>query len=128
MPDLNKIPEPAVGLRRIWRAFYYSLEGLKHGFIFEPAFRQEVFLLVVLIPAALLIPVSSILKLILIVSSFGVLITELLNSAIECLADRDCHDFDPFVKKAKDMGSAAVLLSLLNLAVCWIYALYRIFS
>ncbi|MDM8538161.1 diacylglycerol kinase [Desulfobacterales bacterium HSG17] len=127
MDNKNQIPEPKTGLGRIWKAFFYSIDGLKHGIKNEAAVRQEVLLSCVLIPAALLIPVSSILKLLLLICNLIVVITELLNSGIECVVDKVCPDYDPLAKQAKDMGSAAVFLSLVCLVLAWLFALFEIF-
>jgi len=123
----NRIPEPAKGLIRIWKALFYSLDGLRHGFLNEAAVRQEIILCIILIPAALMLPVSGILKLVLVICHFAVLITELLNSAVEAVVDRLCPGYDPMAKQAKDMGSAAVFLSLLSLAAAWGLALWQSF-
>lgn len=123
---MNKIPKPKTGIQRIFAAFFYSVDGLKHGIINEAAVRQEVMLACVLIPAAILIPVSAILKLLLIICNIFVIITELLNSGIECVVDKVCPDYDPLAKQAKDMGSAAVLLSIICLVLCWLFAFYEI--
>ena len=85
----------------------------------EDAFRQEVLLAVVLIPIALLSPVSAIAKALLIGSVLLVLIVELLNSAIEAVTDRVSIEDHVLAKQAKDMGSAAVLVSLVLLAAVW---------
>ncbi|QTA79852.1 Diacylglycerol kinase [Desulfonema limicola] len=124
----NKIPEPKTGIQRIFKAFFYSVDGLKHGIKNEAAVRQEVMLSFILVPLALLIPVSPLLKLILIICNLIVIITELLNSGIECVVDRLCPDYDPLAKQAKDMGSAAVFLSLVCLALSWLFAIYEILS
>jgi diacylglycerol kinase (ATP) len=123
----KKIPGPATGIRRIWNAFFYSLEGLKHGIKNEAAVRQETILSCILIPAALLLPVSPTLKLILILCNISVIITELLNSAVECVVDKVCQDYDPLAKQAKDMGSAAVMLSICCLCLSWVFALFQLF-
>ena len=127
MNKKNKIPEPKTGITRIYNAFFYSIDGLKHGINNEAAIRQEVLLSCIFIPAALLIPVSSFLKLILIICNLMVIITELLNSGIECLVDKVWPEYDPLAKQAKDMGSAAVLLSLVCLILTWLFALHKIF-
>ena len=128
IPDDEKIPKPRSGLHRIGNAFFYSADGLRHAFVQEAAFRQEILLSCLLLPAALLLPLSPVLKLVLIADNFLVLITELLNSAVESLTDKICSGFDPFAKQAKDMGSAAVLLSLINLGLGWGFALYSLWA
>lgn len=107
------------GFERLRRAFFYSIEGLIAAYRGEDAFRQEVLLAVVLIPVALLSPVSAIAKALLIGSVLLVLIVELLNSAIEAVTDRVSIEDHVLAKQAKDMGSAAVLVSLVLLAAVW---------
>jgi diacylglycerol kinase (ATP) len=111
------------GLRRIWNAFHYSLDGLAAAFRHEDAFRQEALLALALIPAALLVPATGIGRALLIGSVFLVLIVELLNSAVEAAVDRISLENHRLAKRAKDIGSAAVLLSLVNLAAMWILVL-----
>lgn len=107
------------GLTRIRNAFFYSLEGLGAAIKLEAAFRQEVILATLLIPLAVILPVSLTQKALLIGSILIVLITELLNSAIEWVVDYVSTSRHPFAKRAKDMGSAAVLLALVNGGVIW---------
>jgi diacylglycerol kinase (ATP) len=107
------------GLRRIWNAFHYSLEGFAAAYRNEDAFRQEVLLGAVLLPVAALAPVGLLGKALMIGSMFLVLIVELINSAIEAAVDRISLENHLLAKRAKDIGSAAVMLSLLNLAVVW---------
>jgi diacylglycerol kinase (ATP) len=107
------------GLRRIWNAFHYSLEGFAAAYRNEDAFRQEVLLGAVLLPLAALAPVGLLGKALMIGSMFLVLIVELINSAIEAAVDRISLENHLLAKRAKDIGSAAVMLSLLNLTVVW---------
>ena len=107
------------GLARIWNAFRYSLDGLRAAFRHEDAFRQEILLAAVLIPLALLLPVGGLGKALMIASVLLVTIVELLNSAIEAAIDRISLDRHALSKRAKDIGSAAVLLSLLNVVLVW---------
>jgi diacylglycerol kinase (ATP) len=107
------------GLRRIWNAFHYSVDGIAAAFRHEDAFRQEALVALVLIPIALLVPATGIGRALLIGSVLLVLIVELLNSAVEATVDRISLENHRLAKRAKDLGSAAVLLSLLNLAVVW---------
>jgi len=128
IPDDGKIPKPRNGIQRIKNAFFYSLHGLGHAIAHETAFRQEIILSCFLLPAALILPVSPVLKLLLIADNLAVLITELLNSAVESLTDKICPGFDLFARHAKDMGSAAVLLALINLGIGWGFALYSLWN
>ena len=107
------------GLRRVWNALHYSMAGLQAAFRHEDAFRQELLLSVLLISASFFLPVSGLGRALMIGSVFLVLIVELLNSAIEAVVDRISLDRHHLSKRAKDVGSAAVLLSLLNVAVVW---------
>ena len=107
------------GLRRIWNAFSYSLAGLRAAHRNEDAFRQESLLAAVLIPVSLMLPVSGIGKALMIGSVLLVIIVELLNSAIEATVDRISLDNHDLAKRAKDIGSAAVLVSLINVLVVW---------
>ena len=109
----------ATGLRRIWNAFNYSLSGLHAAYLNEDAFRQESLLATLLIPIALLLPISGIGKALMIASVLLVLIVELLNSAIEAAIDRISLDRHRLSKRAKDIGSAAVLIALINVLTTW---------
>ena len=111
------------GLQRIWNAFLYSLDGLAAAFRHEDAFRQEVLLAVILIPTALLLPASGTGKALMIASVLLVLIVELLNSAVEAAVDRISLENHPLAKRAKDFGSAAVFISLVNVPVAWLLVL-----
>lgn len=112
------------GLRRIWNAFSYSLDGLSAAFRHEDAFRQEVILAVILIPAALLLPASGEGRALMIASVLLVLIVELLNSAVEAAVDRISLENHLLAKRAKDISSAAVMLSLVSVPVVWLLVLF----
>ena len=107
------------GLIRIWNAFSYSLAGLRAAYRHEDAFRQESWLAAVLIPLALLLPASGLGKALMIASVLLVIIVELFNSAIEAAVDRISLDHHRLSKRAKDIGSAAVLVALLNVLIVW---------
>ena len=107
------------GLQRIGNAFFYSVDGLKAALQHEHAFRQEVVLAAVLIPLALWLPASGLGKALMIGSVVLVLIVELLNSAIEAVVDRVSLEQHALAKRAKDVGSAAVLLALVNAVAVW---------
>ena len=112
------------GLRRLWNAFHYSLAGFKAAYQNEDAFRQESLLAAVLIPLALFLPAGAVGKALMIASVLLVLVVELLNSAVEATVDRISLEDHQLAKRAKDIGSAAVLLSLVNLAVVWLLVLF----
>ncbi|MEK7737500.1 MAG: diacylglycerol kinase [Pseudomonadota bacterium] len=107
------------GLVRIWNAFRYSLAGLRAAYRHEDAFRQEVWLAAILIPLALLSPAGGLGKAIMIASVLLVIVVELFNSAIEAAIDRISLDQHRLSKRAKDIGSAAVLIALFNVATVW---------
>ena len=107
------------GLKRVWNAFFYSIDGLRAALRHEDAFRQEVLLAAALIPAALFMPATGTGKALMIASVLLVLIVELLNSAIEAAVDRISLEHHELAKRAKDIGSAAVMLALLNVPVVW---------
>ena len=125
--DSGQVESPhkgKTGVRRIWNALFYSLEGLKAAYRHEDAFRQEVWLAVVLIPLALYLPASGTGKALMVASVLIVLIVELLNSAVEATVDRVSLEHHRLAKRAKDIGSAAVLFSLINVAVVWLLVLF----
>ena len=111
------------GLTRVWNALLYSLDGLAAAFRHEDAFRQEVLLALVLIPLAVYTPVGGPGKALMIGSVLLVLVVELLNSGIEAVTDRVSLEDHVLAKRAKDMGSAAVMLSLINVPVVWLLVL-----
>jgi diacylglycerol kinase (ATP) len=110
----------ATGLRRLVNACGYSLAGLRHAMAREAAIRQELFACTVLIPAAVLLPVPAVERLLIVLSMLLVVLTEFLNSAIEAAVDRISLDRHPLSAQAKDLGSAAVAVALLMSALCWI--------
>jgi diacylglycerol kinase (ATP) len=125
--DSGQVESPhkgKTGLRRIWNALFYSFDGLKAAYRHEDAFRQEVWLALVLIPLALFLPVSGMGKALMMASVLMVLIVELLNSAVEATVDRVSLEHHRLAKRAKDIGSAAVLFSLINVAVVWLLVLF----
>ena len=115
------------GLNRLWHAAGYSLQGLRAGWG-EKAFRQEACLAIVLLPLSLWVGRSWVEATLLAAAVVLVLVTELLNSGIEAAIDRIGPELHDLSKRAKDMGSAAVLLSLLLCAGIWAAALYQRFA
>lgn len=107
------------GLVRILNAFGYSFAGLRSAFRNEDAFRQELMLAVALIPLGLWFGPNGTAKALLVGSIVLVLVVELLNSAIEAAVDRVSLDRHSLAKRAKDIGSAAVFLSITNAIVVW---------
>ena len=115
----------ATGIKRIWRATFFSAAGLRAALMHESAFRQECALAVIMLPAAFWVGNNALEYLLLIGSVFIVLITELLNSAIEAVVDRISPELHPLSGRAKDMGSAAVLLALLLAVIVWSVLLWK---
>jgi len=107
------------GLSRLFKALRYSMQGLAAAFRHEAAFRQELLLALVLLPLALWISRSPSEAVLLIGSLVFVLIVELLNSALETVADSVTLEHHPLIGQAKDLGSAAVLLSIILAALIW---------
>ena len=107
------------GLTRVWNAFHYSMAGLAAAYRNEDAFRQEVWLAAVLVPLALFLPVGVLGKALMIASVLLVIVVELVNSALEATVDRISLDHHNLAKRAKDIGSAAVFVALLNVLVVW---------
>jgi diacylglycerol kinase (ATP) len=115
------------GLKRIFSALLYSVDGLKSAWRHEHAFRQELMLFVAGVLVALALPVSAFQKLALIAPLMLMLIVELINSAIEAVVDRISLERHPLSKNAKDFGSAAVLLCGVLAAMTWAVVLFQRF-
>ena len=111
------------GLRRLMNAAGYSIEGLAAAARHEDAFRQELALAAVLVPLGLWLGKTGVERALLVASVLLVLVVELLNSAIEATVDRVSLDHHRLAKRAKDLGSAAVMLSLVNVAAVWLLVL-----
>jgi diacylglycerol kinase (ATP) len=107
------------GLTHAWRATGIALQGLRAAWQHEDAFRQEILIAAISIPVALMLPASALGKTLMIASIFLVLIVELLNSAIETAVDHTSMEHHPLAKRAKDIASAAVFLSIVNALVVW---------
>lgn len=107
------------GFRRLLRATVYSVQGFVHAFRNEAAFRQELALTVVLVPAALWLGRDVIERATLVAVLFFVLVVELLNSAVEAAVDRHGDEHHELSGAAKDLGSAAVFVSLTIVVVVW---------
>jgi diacylglycerol kinase (ATP) len=112
-------PKSNGGVMHAIRACRYSYDGLIATFRNEPAFRQLLAMGAVLVPVALLLPLSGVQRALLIGSVLLSLIIELFNSAIEAVVDRISAETHPLSKRAKDQGSAAQTLGLVNIAVVW---------
>lgn len=107
------------GLKRIIHATGYSLKGLKFAWLNEAAFREEVILALIAIPLAMWLGDNHVEQALMIITCFLVLIAEVVNSAIEAVVDRISEEHHPLSGSAKDLGSAAVFLSLGLLILVW---------
>ena len=107
------------GIKRILNAFVYSWQGFKAAYKYEEAFRQETFVFIIAVPLALWLGGTGLEKALLIGSVLILMIVELLNSAVEAVVDRIGSDWNELAGRAKDMGSAAVLLATLNAILIW---------
>ena len=115
------------GLYRIIKATGYSMDGFKAAYKFEAAFRQVVWLNLVLLAAVIVMPFALGIKMMLVVASFLSLIVELLNTGLEACVDHTSTAKHPLAKIAKDVGSAAQFLALSLLMVLWVMALSALF-
>lgn len=122
----------AYGLARLWYATRYSLQGIRAAYRSEAAFRQELALAALLIPLAVVLaalsPVTWTQCALLIASVLLILLVELINSAIESVVDRISGERHALSKRAKDAGSAAVLVTLVTCAVVWTLVLVDVFA
>lgn len=108
------------GIKRVIKATGYSYQGIKAAFKYEAAFREEAILALIFIPLACYLEVSQIERILMIGSVLLVLIVELLNSAIEAVVDRVGSEYHELSGRAKDMGSAAVLITLCFAGYVWL--------
>jgi len=111
------------GLTRILRAFGYSFQGFRHAWREEAAFRQELCLAVAVVPAGVYLGHSGVERALLVWPMLQILLVEILNSAVEAVVDRSGLERHPLAGMAKDMGSAAVLLSFGMLGTVWLLIL-----
>ena len=121
--ELTAVPAKKKGFARLRVATVYSVEGLRACFASEEAFRLEIMLAVVLTPLAFWLGDSPAERGLLLVAIVLVLLVELLNSAIEAVVDRIGLEYHALSKKAKDIGSAAVFISLVAFVVLWVAVL-----
>ncbi len=108
----------------VWHAFLWSLKGLGIAFRTESSFRLESYLFALAAPAALWLGRTPIERVLLFGSLVLVLSAELLNSALEAIVDKVSPEFHEFAGRAKDMGSAAVFVLMVNVVVCWVLVLW----
>ncbi len=107
------------GPKQIYKAFIWSLKGMRAGWQYEASFRLEVYLTIILFPLGLWVGHGAVEKAILCGSILLVLSCELLNSAVEAVVDKVSPEFHELAGRAKDMGSAAVFLLMINVVLCW---------
>jgi len=113
------------GIKRIINAFGYSKDGLAAAYRYESAFRQVLWLNLILIVLTFIFNFDSATKMLLIIASFVSLITELFNTAVEAAVDHTSTEKHELAKRAKDAGSAAQLLALTMLGIVWAIALWH---
>jgi diacylglycerol kinase (ATP) len=117
---------PYTGIQRIFKAFGYSFSGFVAAFESEAAFRQDLLFCAALEVICLMLPADGLEKALLTVSLLGIIIAELVNTAIETVIDRISADFHPLSKKAKDIGSLIVLLSFVQFGILFTYILIQL--
>ena len=123
---MNRKRTTKTGIARIWAAFFYSLNGLRFAISNEAAFRQEICILVFVLVVLLFLPLSLFWKGLLFFATTSTLVVELLNSAIESVVDIASPEYHDLAKRAKDLGSAAVLVSIVLAIVLWGIAIFII--
>ena len=122
MAQINK-PDHK-GINHVFKAFGYSMKGLRAAWQFEEAFRLELFAMIIMLPAALWLGGNGVERALLVGSLLLVLIIELINSAIEAVVDRVSIEHHTLAGRAKDIGSAAVFMALMNVTAVWGFILY----
>jgi diacylglycerol kinase (ATP) len=125
---VNDRPSAKTGIARIWNALFYSLNGLRYAIRNESAFREEIIIYVILLLILYVLPLSLIFKSILFFANTLVLVVELLNSAVESVVDIASPDYNDLARQAKDLGSAAVFVSIVLAIVLWGIAVYTVLS
>jgi diacylglycerol kinase (ATP) len=123
MADSNNSHAPRTPFQ-VWKAFTWSMKGLRATWRVESSFRLEVYLFAVLIPLGFYLGNTGVEKFLLVSVLLLILIVEILNSAIEAVVDRWGSEYHDLAGRAKDMGSAAVFLSDVNAALCWLLVLW----
>jgi len=113
------------GPRQIYKAFVWSMKGLRAGWTFEASFRLEVYLCILFFPLGLWLGNGGVEKALLCGSLLLVLSMELINSAVEAVVDKVSPEFHELAGRAKDLGSAAVFLLMMNVLLCWGLVLWQ---
>ena len=121
---MNKKPASKKGFIRIWNALIYSLNGLRIVITQETSFKQEICIYFVLLIVLFFLPLSFIFKCLLFFANTIVLIVEILNSAIESIVDMTSPEYHDLAGKGKDLGSAAVFISMVLAIILWLCAIY----
>jgi len=124
---MDRKPVIKTGIVRIWKALFHSLDGLGFAIRYEAAFRQELYKIAVLLVVLWFLPLSYEWKGLLLFATLSVLVVELLNSAIETVVDLASPEFHDLAKRAKDLGSAAVMVSLILAGLLWFGAVLTMF-
>lgn len=125
---INKVPVKRRGFDRLWNAFLNSISGIQYAIKDEISFRQELFLFGVLTVIVFFLPVTPLYKIFLVLCHLAVIVVELINSAIEEIVDYVSPQYSESGKKAKDLGSSAVFITLLGVTIVWIYTLLDVFN
>ncbi|MBQ6736657.1 MAG: diacylglycerol kinase [Alphaproteobacteria bacterium] len=112
------------GLRRIFRAFQHSIDGIIATFRSEPAFRQDIILCVLAAVLSCFLDVSTMSRIIMLFSLSFIIIAELVNTALETIIDRISPDKHPLSKKAKDIGSAIVMITIICVCALWVALIF----
>jgi diacylglycerol kinase (ATP) len=116
------------GISRIWAALLYSLNGLRIAFSSEAAFRQEVIVIAISSTILFFLPMSLVWKGLLFFATASILVVELLNTAIEAVVDKVSPEYHDLAKRAKDIGSAAVFISILLALILWSITIFIMFQ
>lgn len=124
---LNQKPSPQKGIKRVWSAIFYSVDGLRFAFSNEAAFRQELFFVAISIIALLVLPISFVCKCVLLFATTSIIVVEIINSGIEAVVDMVSPEYSDLAKHAKNLGSAAVFLSISIAVVLWCMTIYYFF-
>ena len=125
---MNKKPATKKGFIRIWNAFVYSLNGLRLAITQETSFKQEIGIYLILLFVLFFLPLPFIFKCLLFFANTIVLIVEIINSAIESIVDMTSPDYNDLARKGKDLGSAAVFISMVLAIILWLCAIYIMLS
>lgn len=110
-------------IKKLWRATLYSLAGLKAAYKYQWPFRAEILVLMVALPLSFLVGITALQRILLIGAVLLVMVVELLNSAIETVVDRISMEKNELSGRAKDIGSAAVFVAVINAAIVWLFIL-----